>query len=494
MPSRSDFKNAIEAELSGFPDLAERYAVNDPTLTVQLGSIADFLSLLSQDLTVSELEAFIRTKDRTILADATAKGILPLAKPAQFSLSITNSGSTPVTLSAGRIVNDGQGRGWRLLASITVPARTTGGGGSIVLGQAYVTCEQSQVRAIEYTVPIGEPLHTVRAPISSGMTLCQIPLVVDSLDNQYVYAPRWMNVGVGDYAFTALTDSLRSFMLQFGMADRVGIQVNTNDQFTITLTETFGDIDVSQLKTAVLDEIDDSAERKLSLSFASGTLIQSGSDALDLSHLRQLATYPSLYDENSVFLGNFDYLVRRFFIMRCDFISVWNEAIQEKAFGSVAFTDINRLFVCIAPKAGFDLTALQNDIALKIAAADSLYTDRVKFVPKTELAYPLKVTGSIASVHNLDAVKEQIRNLLLAKYGKGQVAVTKVLPNGLNLQEVSKLIKDNITAFQDQVSDFSLSVVGTPAIYPNTWTYLTSGSIVLDITRSADDGGGSWSL
>jgi uncharacterized protein (DUF4213/DUF364 family) len=83
MPSRSDFENAIIAELSSYPDLAERYSVSDPTLTVQLGSIADFLTLLSNDMTVSELEPFIKTKDRTILADATGKAILPLAKPAQ---------------------------------------------------------------------------------------------------------------------------------------------------------------------------------------------------------------------------------------------------------------------------------------------------------------------------------------------------------------------------------------------------------------------------
>jgi hypothetical protein len=493
MPSRSDFENAIIAELSSYPDLAERYSVSDPTLTVQLGSIADFLTLLSNDMTVSELEPFIKTKDRTILADATGKAILPLAKPAQYSISITNSRSTAVILSAGRIVNDGQGRGWRLLASVTIPPVSIGMSGT-VLGQAYVTCEQSQVSTQVYTVPTGEALHTVRVDNTSGMSFCQIPVVVDSLLNQYQYAPRWMNVAVGDHTFTAITDSKRSLLLQFGMQDRVGIEVVTGDVFKFTLTETFGELDITQLKTAVLSEIDNPAETALAFSFINGTLIQAGSDALDLSHLRQLSTYPALYDENAVYLGNFDFLVRRYFAMRCDFISVWNEAIKEKAFGSVTVADINRLFVTVVPSTGVNPTILQSDVALKIAAADNLYTNRVVFVAVSELEYPLKISGSIASVYNLDAVIEQIGNLLLAQYGRGQVAVSKVLANGINLQDISKLIKDNVSAFQDQSSDFSLSIVGTPSIYPNTWAYLTAASITYDIQRSADDGGGAWSL
>lgn len=164
-------------------------------------------------------------------------------------------------------------------------------------------------------------------------------------------------------------------------------------------------------------------------------IIQSGANPPDLALLQQLANYPALYDENAVYLGNFDMLVRRFFGMRADFLSVWNEAIHELAFGGVDVTDINRLFVAVVPKLGQDLTTLKADIAVKIASADSLYTGRVKFVDPVELAYPILITGRIAAVHSLDAVREQIKNALLAKYGKGQIAVSCPLANGLNLQQ-----------------------------------------------------------
>lgn len=483
MPTRSELKAALVARLSNYPELAALYQAGDPRLTVQIGTIEDYLVLVGEDLDSHEQEPFTKTRERTILADTSAKGILPFARATQYKVLVSNSGTSSVTLSAGRYIKDGLGRLWRLLASVTVDPIQSNGQPSTAL----VSCEQSQLRTIAYTVDLGGPLHTARVNVTSGMYLCAIPQLRNASNQAYTYAPRWMNVQPDDLAFTLLTDSQRSVLVQWGIQGRVGVEAQTNDQYSVTVLETYGEVPIEQLNQASLVELLTIEERKIRISFAGGELIQSGANPPDLALLQQLANYPALYDENAVYLGNFDMLVRRFFGMRADFLSVWNEAIHELAFGSVDVTDINRLFVAVVPKLGQDLTTLKADISLKIASADSLYTGRVKFVDPVELAYPILITGRIAAVHSLDAVREQIKNALLAKYGKGQIAVSRPLANGLNLQQAAKLLREQVSAFQDNLSDFSISVVGTPAIYPNTWVYLTEGSISFNLSRSADE-------
>lgn len=91
-----------------------------------------------------------------------------------------------------------------------------------------------------------------------------------------------------------------------------------------------------------LVDIDTNDEQKLTFKFVSDGLIRSGADPLSVAQMRVLASYPSLYDENAVYLGNFDFLVRKKFMSRCHFISVWNENIQDKYYGAT-YTDINHL-------------------------------------------------------------------------------------------------------------------------------------------------------
>lgn len=51
------------------------------------------------------------------------------------------------------------------------------------------------------------------------------------------------------------------------------------------------------------------ADEQVSVRFGQSERYQ-GADPLNVSELRVLSSYPSLYDENAVFLGNFDYSVR----------------------------------------------------------------------------------------------------------------------------------------------------------------------------------------
>lgn len=265
MPTRSELKAALVARLSNYPELAALYQAGDPRLTVQIGTIEDYLVLVGEDLDSHEQEPFTKTRARTHhLGGYRAKGILPFARATQYKVLVSNSGTSSVALSAGRYIKDGLGRLWRLLASVTVDPIQSNGQPSTAL----VSCEQSQPRTIAYTVDLGGPLHTARVNVTSGMYLCAIPQLRNAANQAYTYAPRWMNVQPDDLAFTLLTDSQRSVLVQWGIQGRVGVEAQTNDQYSVTVLETYGEVPIEQLNQASLVELLTIEERKIRISFA----------------------------------------------------------------------------------------------------------------------------------------------------------------------------------------------------------------------------------
>jgi hypothetical protein len=87
-----------------------------------------------------------------------------------------------------------------------------------------------------------------------------------------------------------------------------------------------------------------------------------------------LSTYPALYDENAVFLGNFDYLVRQKYMARCHYIAVWNENEQNRYYG-VTYQDINHLHIAIVAKNNLEQASLEQEIIQYIGQLDSLYKE-----------------------------------------------------------------------------------------------------------------------
>ncbi len=84
-----------------------------------------------------------------------------------------------------------------------------------------------------------------------------------------------------------------------------------NETVIIGILETYGEVDVNRLKDAALLDVLTNDEQRVSVRFKAGGLIREGVDPLAVSELRLLSSYPSLYDEDAVFLGNFDYAVRK---------------------------------------------------------------------------------------------------------------------------------------------------------------------------------------
>lgn len=96
MLTQADFEARIVASLDDY-EIQERYSAQDPLVIQQIRSIAAFLSLFSQEIDIAELEPFIKTRDRSIIADAANKGILPSGMPVQHILEVMNRSGNSIT-------------------------------------------------------------------------------------------------------------------------------------------------------------------------------------------------------------------------------------------------------------------------------------------------------------------------------------------------------------------------------------------------------------
>lgn len=479
MLTQADFEARIVAVLDDY-EILERYNAQDPIVLRFLRSIAAFLSLFSQEVDISEIEPFIKTRDRSIIADATNKGILPIGMPTQHVLEVLNRSANSITLSQGRMIEDNSGsRPWRLLQSVTVNAGEMG----------EVLVEQSEYREVQYTVQSTENFHRVELQLRDDLSLAGIT-VRDNSNQAYQLKKRWMNVEPLEYAFNLTTDSLRRIFIEFGDDERAGRTAQANQVFTFGILETYGDVDVSRLKDASLLDVLTTDETKVSVRFKQGGIVRQGADPLNISQLRVLATYPALYDENAVFLGNFDYSVRQKFMARCHYIAVWNENEQDRYYG-VTYQDINHLHIAVVAKNNAEQANLETEIIQYIGLLDSLYKDRVRVHAVVEKPFNITLNGRLAAVHDLDGVKAQIKGLLVDRYGRTKLSASRWLVNGFNTQGISTQLRTNIVAFQDNISDFSLNV---PVVLnkPHEWVYISEPSITLNIERTAETSGAAW--
>ena len=294
MLTQANFEARIVASLDDY-EIQERYNAQDPLVIQQIRAIAAFLALFSQEIDIAELEPFIKTRDRSIIADATNKGILPIGMPAQHILEVLNRSGNSISLSQGRQIEDNSGRPWRLLQSVTVSAGETG----------EVLAEQSEYREVQYLVQNTENFHRTQIKLQDDLSLAGIT-VRDDQNNTYLHKKRWMNVAPLEMAFNLSTDSLRRIFIEFGDDERAGCTAKANQIFTLGILETYGDVDISRLKDASLVDVFNADEQRVSVRFKQSGAVRQGADPLNVSELRVLSSYPSLYDENAVFLGNFD--------------------------------------------------------------------------------------------------------------------------------------------------------------------------------------------
>ncbi|AWL27147.1 hypothetical protein DJ533_00235 (plasmid) [Acinetobacter defluvii] len=470
MPTLNKIKEISLRILQDYPVVAARYQAGDPTIVAPMASMQHAIAELSRDVSISELEPFTKSREATILADAANKGILPIATACQHMIEFINNGNHTVSLLAGRIIEDGYGRAWRLLETANIAAGKT----------VEVLAEQSEVREITYQPVLTEPFHNYILSLSEDLALVALS-VKDQDDNSYRFVTRWMNTLADERAITINTNSLRELILGFGDSSRFGQTLQNNTVLTIQVLESYGYFDPSMLREASLQDVRNGFEQKLVVRFKEGALVKLGADPLSIDELRLLSSYPT-YDENAVFLGNHDFLVRKTFMARTYFVSVWNEAVNEIYYGG-NYRSINKIFVSLVAKNTAEKVPLGLEISRYIEMVDNYYLNNVVIVEPEERAFSIKIDATIAAVHDAETVKQQIKTLLLGYYGKGKIASSYFLSNGFNSKEITRLLEKNIAAFQDRTSDFKLFVEDTEKnpIKPNHWLFMTDTSISVDI-------------
>lgn len=488
MTTKAEFLAQAEIEL-GNAQYAKISALNmakDPRILASIGAMAQMLELYSVQQDLAETEVFVKARDATILADATLKGILPLAKAAQVQVLVTNASTNNVTLAYGRRLLDDKGRVWRVASTLVVAANSTG----------TVDLNQNELRTINHTIANSDPFYTITLPQNDeGLYLENIRIkdTIGSTDNLYRYAPEFMNVLDGERVYHLETDEARQITIRLGAQNNselvYGFQTPINTVLTIELTETSGKLDISTGASFSLEYSNNADEDALKIVTTGINAL--GSNPLSLSVLAQLSKYNALYDHGAVYLSDFDFLIRRYHGDSVNFLAVWNEQLQERVRG-YDVTNINKLFIAVQAKSSLEQANLEESIHTLVQRADSSYKrDIVAAIPQ---AYPLTVSASVAAIHDSAQVTQQIKDTLLAIYGIGQIKVSQGLKNNFNRQEIYQTLKKAIPAFQDSISDFNVVVGVLPApVLPEHYFYLhPTINFTVAVTQLSDAGGGLW--
>lgn len=468
--SKRDYQIAIRDSIAQYPDAALLYQVSDPLILAQLDAIATMFAMLDAQTELASNEPFLKVRDSAILADAALKGILPQARPARVSILVKNNSQAEYTLQQGRILLDASGKLYVADSSATIPAG----------GSATIQAVQRVVREQPYTVTQTEPFLAVEVlPAQEGRSIAGIS-VVRSDGQVFTYHPDFTNVAPGDFIYHVETDEYRRLFVRFGYRNVVGYQPDNGEQYVITVIECDGDVRPELESPFTLEHTLSTQESQVS--FAMAALVTEGALPADIATLRELARYPSIYDNNAVFLGEFDFLIRRN-ITDLMFLSVWNEQIEERARGA-SVDNINKLFVTVSPAdgGGGAQTQLKRDIEKLIVTADDSYT--VQFVPAVTRLINIEIDAFVAIVNDPAVVASQIRASVLAEYGIDAPSVRR----GMVIPQYKRLydrIRGEVPAVADLAADMRINILpDSVTAKPEHYRYASESSVVVRVQQA----------
>nr|WP_319566277.1 hypothetical protein [uncultured Rhodoferax sp.] len=470
----SEIESAALAALSSFPTVATFVQAGDPRVLAQIRAQAAMLAMMSEQVDVAQYEPFVKARDSTVLADASLKGILPLARACRVSLSVTNGDAAPFMLAAGRRLMDQKGRIYVVESAVTITAGAT----------VTVACSQRTTRTIAHSVAVATPFYRIELEQSeSDVYLNTIGVFLGA--QEFAYAPDWFNVDTGTFAYQAETDERRKLWICFGAQDVIGYGVQPGDSFELRVTECEGLItDLAPASAFSLEYVYTPADGLLGAVLSS--VLDTGAAPPSMADLRVMSRYPSIYDHNAVYLGEFDFLLRRY-LTGIRFLSVWNEQIEEAARGA-SVNNINRLFVS-GLVTGMTDSAFQARALELISRADDSY--KVVFVNTSVLPVAVSITCTVAVVHDTATVESQIRAAMLEKYGDGMPDVSKGMSNPIRYQVINRLLREKVPALQDELSDFKVTVTLPGTVLPEQFLHISAGSLTVTVDR-ADYNSGLW--
>lgn len=471
-PTAQEIEAAALASLAGFPTVARLVQAGDPRVLAQIRAQAAMLAMLAEQIDNAQFEPFVKARDSTVLADSTLKGILPLARSCRVTLTVTNNDEQPYTLAAGRRLQDPKGRIFVVDADMSIPAGES----------AVVSATQKTQRIVAHSVSAPTPFYRMELETSSDDTFLA-GLEVWKGGLLFTYAPDWFNVKPGDFSYQVETDEQRRVMVCMGSTGVVGYGVVLGDAFELRVTECEGKIDDLQAGAAFgLEYVLTVPDGKQEIALAAVT--DAGSAPPTVADLRVMARYPAIFDHNAVYLGEFDMMLRRY-ITGVQFLSVWNEQIEEE-FRGASLDSINTLFVA-GRVAGMSNAAFEARVRELVSRADDSYN--LQFVEVSDYAVSVTVEGTISVVHDKATVEAQIRGAILAVYAAGSPTVSVGMANPLRVQAITKMLKEQIAAFQDEQSDFrvTIAMIGMPL--PEQFVQITNDSLEVLLESSSFNGG-----
>ena len=483
MYTKADFVNAAANTIDNYPSLAPLYRANDPRIIQNIEAMATMLAMMSAQIETAMAEPFDKARDATVLADAAMRGIIRKARSGRIRVLLDNQSDTAISIQAGRNVTDSVGNFYRIETPVNVNPNQTG------------TFEATQVAVatISHTVSGSVPFYAIEiVDPNDGSYLSGIE--VYDTDGEFIYRERYVNISAGERVFHVESDDRQRVYVRFGQADVVGYQPNDGEIITIRISRSVGVISPDYGSPFAFEYLLDTFEADIDLSL--DALLDKGQDPIDISTLRDLAKYPSVYDHNAVFLGEFDFLVRRTY-SDTQFLSVWNESVEEKARGANV-DNINCLFVAclsatgdeavkteinpanpVSPTLITQLTASQIGIKKTILAADDSY--KVKFYTPIKSEILINIKATVSTTYTASDIEKQIQDLVLDQYGINSDTSKRGSAKPI-YQKIYKLLRDNIVAFSDGDADIQVSITPYSGIMrPELWRYVSETSLTVTV-------------
>jgi hypothetical protein len=485
---KKDFDDAIASTINNYPSVSPLYQTGDPRIMQHLGAMATMLAMLSAQLETAQAEPFEKVRDATVLADAAMRGIIRKARSGKARVSLYNKSSESFSVQAGRNVYDSKGNLYHIDTPATVAPAATG----------TFDATQVKVETLVHTVTGSVPFYAIEVPEATDGTYLSGIAVSDSLGS-YEYRERYVNTDVDERVYHVETDDKQRVYVRFGQSGVVGVQPVDGTQITLSISRSVGVIAPAAGSPFSFEYYYTPQDSSIELTLSA--VLDAGENPPDMATLRDLIKYPSVYDHNAVYLGEFDFLVRRAY-SDTQFLSVWNET-KEEAIRGADVDNINVLFVAVMSAAGGEsvlteanpgtpvaptlipdgsLTATQVGIKDVITDSDDSY--KVKFYTPVKSKIVMSVTATISTAYTANDVQQQIIDAILTEYGITSPAARRGSAKPL-YQKVYKLLRESIAALSDPNSDWTVSITAYPGVFrPELWRYVASDSLTVTVNTA----------
>lgn len=494
MLTKADFMRAIKADIHKYPALAPLYHAGDPRILQHIEAIATMLAMYSTQMDMAMAEPFEKSRDATILADAAMRGIVRRAKAARVQIQAENHGEAPYVIESGRTIVDAAGLNWQIETSCTIEGKSTG------------VFEAVQMRFVEHTHTVNhsEPFYSVQIPPSDGDDFLCALSVRDAL-GEFFHAQQYNNIAAGERVFHVESDDRQGVFVRFGFDGVVGTQPKDGEQIYIQIAYSAGEVTPEFGSPFAFEYLRHPNESQIELKMHK--LLLSGENPPSMALLRYFARYPSVYDSNAVFLGEFDFLVRRNF-PSLRFLSVWNEAAEERARGA-NIENINTLFVAcvskdgdelvldeqdrlnpVAPRLLENLSRTQREIRDCILAADNSY--KVKFYTPVRAKIDIEIQATVATSYIVSDVQDKIREAILEQFGEHSQAARHGQNRPL-YKQIYQLLREKIEALQSGTSDLTVHIrdADTQIVRREMWRFVAEDSLMVRV-KTANIAMPSW--